>query len=278
MKKNRAVKGTDKKFEKKTVGIVEIITGDKVAKLTLQGNKEFKSTGNSVLKVKLSDLPSRPKIPANMKTPLALRVRMNEDDTAPEEFGPVDGEFSMKAVRFGYRAEEDDDPMPKEKEGKYGEYKDFFVVYKFLSGAFKGNESAYYLPYSFQESEEVEGTTSFNFNPEYVKSGSRNDRFLKWGDVHNLWEKDIFWDDETILPELEDRVLEGDLTVLATFENGYINKIRLDTPNLDDLLDTEDVDDAFPPDEESDKEEVEEKPAPKKVRKPRKVEDEDDDL
>lgn len=292
-KKEMAIKGKTKTFEKKTVGIVQVITGDKVAKLTLLDDKKtFKSTGSKSIKVKFSELPDYPKLKPNNKKPVELRVRMNEDDTAVEAFGPVRGLHRAKLIDLGPR-KEGEDPIPFEKFFNKGEanensHLEFFAVYKITDGTFKGCESAFYLHYKFQEDEDEEGLTQFNFNPENPKA-TRGQQLLDWGYIHGggapgIWGEPIPWDDDTILPELLERIQDADVEVNLVFDKGYIQSIQpLEDgfSEADDDVDEDDldVDRDFPPDEEDEEdEEVEEKPAPKKVRKPRKAQDEDEEL
>src|SRR5574341_458552 len=61
MTREMAVKSKKTEYEKKTVGLVQVVTGEKVSKLTLtEPGKKFKNGTNSV-KVNLSDLPKVPK-------------------------------------------------------------------------------------------------------------------------------------------------------------------------------------------------------------------------
>lgn len=288
--KGVALKSKSNTYEKKTVGIVSVVTGDKVAKLTLlDDKKKFKSSGTNSVKVNLKDLPDHPKLRPNNKTPIELRVRMNDDDTEVESFSPVRGIHPAKLIDLGKRASEDADPMPYEKTYNAGQkeentHLEFWAVYRITDGNFKGCEATYYLHYKFEEDESEEGLTQFSFNTENPKA-TRGQQLLDWGYVHGggkpgIWGEPIPWDDDTILPELLERILDADITVNLVFDKGYIQSIQpIESGFAGNDEELEDVDEAFPVDEEE--EEVEEKPAPKKsaTRKPRrKVEEEEEDL
>lgn len=269
MKKEMAVKSNKVEFEKKTVGIVSVVTGDKVAKLTLVDGKKFKN-GQESVKVNLSDLPKAPRLKPNNTTPIELRVRMNDDDTEVEEFGPVRGTHPGKVVGMGYKESEEADPMPKlivKNKGESDEYSylQFFVVYEITQGVFKGTHSAFYMHYKFAQSDEDDTLTGFNFNTESMKA-TRGQQLLNWGYVHEVWGEPIPWDDDTVLPTLLERVLESDLEVNLVFDKGYIQTVQ---PMEDYGAAFGDVDDAYPP--------VEEKPK-KVIRKSKKTETVEDEL
>lgn len=297
MKKEFALKSKASTYEKKTVGVCSVVTGEKVAKLTLlDDKKKFKSTGTNSVKVKLSDLPAHPKLKPNNSKPIELRVRMNDTDTEVEAFGPVRGLHRAKLIDLGPKPDKDGDPTPFEKVFHAGEkdenrHLEFFAVYKITEGVFKGCEAAYYLHYKFEEDEEEEGLTSFSFNTENPKA-TRGQQLLDWGVIHGgggagIWGEPIPWDDDTILPELLERITDADIEVNLVFDKGYIQSIQpiddmgLEAEESDESVDEEelDVDRDFPKDE--DEKDIEEKPVKKlakPVRKPRKVEEDDEDL
>src|SRR5574341_928857 len=203
MTREMAVKSKKTEYEKKTVGLVQVVTGEKVSKLTLtEPGKKFKNGTNSV-KVNLSDLPKVPKLKSNNKTPIELRVRMNEDDTEVESFGPVRGLHKGKLIDLGKRDTEDADPIPYEKTFKKGEpeentHLEFFAIYQITEGMFKGVESAYYLHYKFEQDEDDPELTAFSFNTENPKA-TRGQQLLEWGYVHGkgapgIWGDPIPWD------------------------------------------------------------------------------------
>jgi len=273
MKKELAIKGKKTNFEKKTVGIVSVVTGDKVAKLTLlDDGKKFKSSGSNSVKVKLASLPKFPKIQSNNDKPIELRVRMNEDDTEVEAFGPVRGMHEAELIDLGPRQNKDSDPVPYKKWFHKGEpdesfHHEFFAVYRITKGFFKGCEAPYYLHYKFEEDEENEGMTQFSFNTENPRA-KRGQQLLEWGYIHGggqpgIWGEPISWDDETILPELLERC-EANLKVNLVFDKGYVQSIQpLD--DMGEVSDDElDVDRDFPKDDE--------------IRKPPVDEDDDDEL
>ena len=291
MSKELALKSKSNEYAKKTVGVVEIITGKNVAKLTMiDPNKKFKSTDSKEVKIKLSDFPDVPKIKPNNRTPMTFRVRMNEDDTAVEAINPARGMHPAKVVSLGPKDGEDADPVPQLKffnKGKSNEnsHLEFWAVYRITSGFYKGCEAAYYLHYKFEEDAADPGLTQFNFNTENPKA-TRGQQLLDWGYYHGggapgIWGEPIEWDDDTILPELQDRVLDADVEVNLIFDKGYIQSIQ----PLDDDGYVEDDDDEpdflKEPEEDDldeDEDDVEPEPAPKK-RKPRRkavVEDDDD--
>lgn len=284
-----AVKSKKTEYEKKTVGLVQVVTGEKVSKLTLtEPGKKFKNGTNSV-KVNLSDLPKVPKLKSNNKTPIELRVRMNEDDTEVESFGPVRGLHKGKLIDLGKRDTEDADPIPYEKTFKKGEpeentHLEFFAIYQITEGMFKGVESAYYLHYKFEQDEDDPELTAFSFNTENPKA-TRGQQLLEWGYVHGkgapgIWGDPIPWDDDTILPELLERITDNDVEVGLVFDKGYIKLIQ----PLDDYGNEKDVDDAFPPLDVEDapppaekKNGKTNKPARKIIRKSEPEDDSDDD-
>jgi hypothetical protein len=220
-------------FDKKLVGIVDVITGDKVAKFTLtEEGKKFKD-GSTSIKLNLADLPKRPALKANNKTPLQFRIRMNSDGDRVEAITPVRGYFRGRLIDLGKRPSEGADPAPYEKvwnEGtpKENRYMEFFAVYEITDGPYKGVQlPAYNLRYKFEESPEEEGFTRFDGDPNNPKA-TRLHQLVEWGEYHGeIWSQPIRWpDDGNILPELLDRVLENDLEVNLVIDKGYIQSIQ----------------------------------------------------
>lgn len=243
-------------YTKKLVGIVEVVTGEKVAKLTLvEDGKEF-ANGKTSITVNLKDLPKRPALAPNQKSPKQYRVRMNEDGDGVEALGPVRGMFKARAVDLGKRPDKDSDPAPYEKvwnEGKDNEnrHMEFFVVYEIIEGAFKTVQlPAYQLHYKFEEDPNEEGFTRFSGDPENPRA-TRLHQLVEWGQIHgNIWSEPIRWpDDGNILPELLERVLDADAEVNVVMDKGYIQGVQPvedyeavdpDAEAVDDLLDGED--------------------------------------
>lgn len=242
-------------FEKKLVGIVSVKTGDTKAKFTLlEDGKTFKN-GEKSLTVALEDLPTNPPLQHNDKSGTKqYRIRMNNDGDEVEALTPVVGVFDMKAVALGPRPNgEDSDPMPKERvfdEGgpKENRHFEFFCSYQIISGNYKGVVvPAYYLHYKFQEDEHNSGFAGFTFSLQN-KQATRGKQLADWGHLHGVWEvqgtevmgEPIRWDDETILPEIEERVLENDATVRGVFKNGYIVEL-LPSEELPDFVDEDEL-------------------------------------
>lgn len=254
--------GQKQGYEKKLVGIVNVITGESTAKFTLtEEGKQFKN-GTNVLKVKFDDLPKRPRLQPNDKSGRTqLRIRMNSEGTEVEALTPVVGVYDLELTDLGPRPEKDADPMPKEKvwnEGtaKENRYLEFFAVYQIESGNFKGvSLPAYNLHYKFEEDSSNPGFAAFTFSLSN-KQATRGRQLADWGDLHGVWSvvgedvegEPIVWDDDTILPELLERALEQP-KVRGVIKNGYITEILprdeepefLDEPeSLDDEIDIDD--------------------------------------
>lgn len=256
--------GQKQAFESKLVGIVSVITGESKAKFVLlEEDKKFKN-GTNTLTVSFDDLPDVPVLPRGDKSGKQYRIRMSSDGKEVEAIGPVNGLFEMELVDLGKRPEKDSDPMPyhvvryKDTPKEY-EYDEFFAVYQFASGMYKGMSApAYKLHYKFMEDENNPGYAGFSFNLSNKKA-TRGIQLAEWGHRHGVWElhgtevsgEPIAWDDETILPEILERALEHP-RVQAIFKDGYIQDILPSeaTPDfveqdVDDELD--EVDAAFPP-------------------------------
>jgi hypothetical protein len=232
-------------FAKKLVGIVEIVTGDKKAKLTLvEDGKKF-ANGTDTITVDLASLPKRPVIKPGEKTPRQYRVRMNPDGDGVEAITPVRGYFKARLVDLGKRENKDADPAPYEKvwnEGKDNEnrHMEFFAVYEIVEGAYRGVQlPAYQIHYKFEESPDEEGFTRFTGDPNNPKA-TRLHQLVEWGEYHgSIWSEPIRWpDDGNILPELLERVLDADTVVNLVMDKGYIQSIQ---PSEDDDEDFEAV-------------------------------------
>lgn len=261
--------GQKNSFETKLVGIASVITGESKAKFVLvEEGKQFKN-GTNTLTVSLDDLPDRPQLPRGDKSGKQYRIRMSSDGKEVEAIGPVNGLFEMELVDLGKRPEQDSDPMPyhvvryKDTPKQY-EYDEFFAVYKFYNGVYKGTAApAYKLHYKFQEDENNPGFAGFSFSLTN-KQATRGKQLAEWGHRHGVWEvqgtevsgEPIEWDDETILPEILERALEHP-RVQAIFKDGYIQDIlpSEDTPDFvktegdDELDDDAAVEKAFPKEE-----------------------------
>ena len=303
MNRNIALGTKKNEFAKKLVGIVDIVTGEKVAKLTLvEDGKKF-SNGETSIKVNLADFPKRPSIKPGMKEPKQYRIRMNTDGDVVEAITPVRGLHKARLVDLGKRAEKDADPAPYEKvwnEGQKNEnrHMEFFCVYEITDGAYRGVQlPAYQLHYKFEEDPQEEGFTRFSGDPDNPKA-TRLHQLVDWGQVHgNIWATPIRWtEDGNILPELLERVLAADVEVNLFLDKGYIQQVQ-PVENDDDDFEAVEVDeDAVAVDEmlDGDAEEVEPvevkstaakpskarvtpKPAPAS-KKASKVVDADDDL
>lgn len=228
----------ERSFEKKLVGIVDYVTGDTKAKFTLTEEGKSFNGGSKSIKVELADLPKVPKLQKNSKG--QIRVRMSSDGMEVEALTPVVGVFNLKMIDIGPRPEgEDSQPMPRLKtwnEGtpKENKYLEFFAVYEITEGKFKGVKlPAYNMHYKFEE--------DLPSNPGYTRfAGSFNStratrlfQLRDWGNFHGVWNvtpdgvegEPIEWDDDTILPELLDRVLENDIPVRGVMKNGYVQEL-----------------------------------------------------
>lgn len=218
-------------YAKKLVGVVEVTVGEKKAKFELvkEDGKEQKTFlgGKTTLVVPLEDLPAFPKLtPAYSGK--QLRIRMTTEGDEVEALTPVTGHYTAKLIGLGPSPEKDGDPTPVERvfgEGtpKESRHLEFFAVYKITRGAFKGVQMpGYYLHYKFEKDED--GTTRFAGNFENKKA-TRLFQLRDWGNVHDLWEEAIEWDDVTILPVLLERALDADKEVELTVKDGYIKDV-----------------------------------------------------
>lgn len=299
MAKNMALGSRPKEeYQRKLVGIVTIVTGKEMARLTLTEDGKTFSNGTDTLKVLLKDLPKHPRIAPDDKSGKEYRVRMNQDGDEVEAITPVRGHFQAKLVDLGPRPEKDADPAPFEKvfdEGgpKESRHFEFFAVYEITSGAFKGVQlPAYWMHYKFEEDPDNEGMTRFAGNFENKKA-SRLFQLRDWGNAHHLWEKEIPWDEDegNILPTLLERALENDVEVEVNLAGGYILKeggvLPTDGYNEEQFggADDVDVDEAYPPvEEKKSKTNGKKAPEPKKVapakpakKLPKKSSNDDDD-
>jgi hypothetical protein len=300
---------------KRFVGIVSVVTGEHKARLTFlpSSKKPDQKLPNGSLKmdVPLDELPDHPRIKPNDKSGKEYRVRLSADGKEVEAFTPVKGRFKAVAVQLGPRDGKDADPVPEEKQFKPEDepYLEFWASYKFTEGPFKGVETPVLrLHYKFMEDPTNEGFAAFKGDFNNTKA-TRLQQLKEWGIAHGIWKwkRDeeggyidcplIAWDDVTILPELERRVLKAGKEVYLTFDNGYPVRIDPldDNPYEDEDEDEEDAvvedDDDLDEDEKFEKDfpEPEPKPAPKKtkvvetkaaksVAKKVKPADDDDDL
>jgi len=264
----------ERTFEQKLVGIANYKSGETRIKFTLvqdgKTEKTFKG-GSTSITVNLADLPKKPKIGQNATG--TIRIRMSSDGTEVEALTPVTGVFNLRLVNLGKRDGEDAPPMPYLKtwnEGtpKENTYLEFFAVYEITEGKFKGVQlPAYKLHYKFEEDvPHNPGFTRFAGSFAY-KQATRLFQLRDWGALHGLWEvtgdgvegEPIEWDDETILPELEERALENDISVRGVMKDGYIKELL--------PLDEEDVEPYGEPDLDNVDEILEEEPEPVRTKK-----------
>lgn len=221
-------------YEKKLVGLVNVVTGKTRAKFTLTEEGKTFASGDRSITVNMDDLPTRPKLKPEVKEPKQYRIRMSSDGSEIESITPAIGHFHAKLIDLGKRDGEDADPVPFEKpnfKGSEETHLEFWAVYEIVDGAFKGVQlPAYYLHYKFEEDPENPGYTRFAGNFENKKA-TRLFQLYEWGKVHGCWtstpedDEPIEWDDVTILPELLERALENDRLVDLTIKDGYIREL-----------------------------------------------------
>jgi hypothetical protein len=72
------------------------------------------------------------------------------------------------------------------------------------------------------------------------KKATRLFQVRDWGLAHNLWNEDLPWDDDTILPTLLDRALDNDVEVEITLDKGYIILVQA-SENYEEPEDVEDI-------------------------------------
>lgn len=289
----RAIGSKENTFEKKTVGIVEVKLGEKLAKLTLLDGKKFKN-GETSVKLPIASLPKRPKVLDGKQ----YRVRMNEDEDGVEGFSPVTGVHPMKLYGLGKRGKDELEPKPYLQvwnKGKSDENSSiqFFANYEIVDGHFKGvKEQPFYLQYKLES--DGEGFTQWDTMD--VPQASQLHKLQEWGDTHGrLWDEPIEWDTEkfegvdtstieyynsthncefsNLLPVIEERALSADVIVNGVYEKGKLVAVQ----PIESYEESEDELDDVTKIEVKEPKKVNDKPAVKKVSK-KKVEDTDDDL
>lgn len=283
-----------KEFAKKWTGLVDVISGESVAKLTSRKqNKDGKPVSfpndEMTLKVKLADLPKEAKkvIKAEMDKPITVRVRLNEDGDAIETVTPARGVFTgCKLIGLG----------PKDKDGnwrplihkvfnegtaKENHHDEFIAIYEIQTGVFKGVElPGYYLHYKFMEipeGQEDEGMTKYSVAD--TPQAKQLHKLQQWAATQgNILDENIVWpDDGDIRNVMEERALDADVSVTLIFNDGYIDSVQPDVEYGDPEPETEEefelkfaevkevpLDDGV---EEVPAKEKESKPAKKKLKK-----------
>lgn len=292
---------TQEEFKKDWVGLVKVITGDKVSRFTSvetfrDGSVKLFDADQTSLDFKIADLPKLAQrvIKPNDKTGKTFRVRLSADQDEVKMVTPASGMFSAKLKYLG-PAKEGQDPQPFEKFFNKGEtsetsHLEFFASYEITEGVFKGAElPAYFLHYKFEgipEGEEDEGMTRFNTVD--TPQASQLHRLQDWASVHgDILDEPIVWpDDGNVLPTLEERALDSDREFNVIIEKGYIKSVQakenyeevdFSDPEVEaDLLD--EVDKAFPPSEEVKPMAIKSKVPTAKKSKKVVVEESDDDL
>ncbi len=232
---------TQEEFKKKWVGLVEVVSGEGVAKFTSvetlrDGTIKLFDDGEKAKKFSLKELPKIAQriIKPGMRDAKKFRVRLNQDGDEVEMVTPASGMFSAKLFYLG-PAKEGEDPHPFEKFFNKGEpnetsHLEFFASYQITDGVFKGAElPAYFLHYKFEgvsEGEEDEGFT--RFNTVNTPQASQLHRLQDWAEVHGgILEMPILWPmDGNILPELQERALDADHDVNVIIEKGYIKSVQ----------------------------------------------------
>jgi hypothetical protein len=249
-------------FAKRWVGVVEVKTGDSVAKFTAvetfkDGKRKLFPGDVESLKFKIAELPKAAQrvIKPGMDTSKRFRVRLSEDADEVETVTPVSGVFRARAVGLGPKTQDGEYRLIHKvyKEGTKDEnrHEEFLAIYEITEGVFRGVElPGFYLHYKFEEDPENEGLTQFN--TANTPQAKQLHKLISWAEVHgDILEADVRWlseEDGTILGELEERILENDREVNLVFENGWIQTVQA----VEDYEESEDDDE-------------EEKPAPKKT-------------
>lgn len=272
------MKAKKQEFTRPWVGIVKIVTGDKMAKLVSQdtirdGDKtkpKLFANNSDEVKIALADFPKAAQrvVKPGMKEGKSFRVRLNADCDEVENVTPVTGSFRAKAKSLGPKNKDGDysliDKVFNEGKDDENSHQEFFCLYEFSDGPFRGVEATpYYLHYKFEEvpeGDEDEGMTQFNTAD--TPQAKQLHRLQDWAHVHgDILDEPIRWpEDGIILETLEERVLDSDRDVVLVIDKGYITAVQPFEDYGDDEDDDPDgVDEAFPPDEE-----VEEVPAKSK--------------
>lgn len=207
-------------FEKKMVGIVNYKTGKNRVKFTLIEEGKTFNGGLKSITLNMEDLPARPRLKPESEG--KIRVRMSSDGSEVEALTPVSGIFNLELVSLGKQDGEDAPPMPypvvwHKGTERENEYLEFFAVYKIIEGMYKGVAlPAYKMHYKFEEDLPAHpGYTRFAGNFDNKKA-TRLFQLRDWGHVHGVWKVEgssvtgepIEWDDDTILPEIQERALE----------------------------------------------------------------------
>lgn len=223
-------------FEKKMVGIVNYKTGKNRVKFTLVEEGKTFNGGLKSITLNMEDLPARPRLKPESEG--KIRVRMSSDGSEVEALTPVSGIFNLELVSLGKRDGEDADPMPypvvwNEGTERENRYLEFFAVYEISEGMYKGVViPAYKMHYKFEE--------DLPAHPDYTrfagnfdnKKATRLFQLRDWGDVHGVWTVEggsvtgepIAWDDETILPEIQERALEQPYA-RGVIKDGYLKEV-----------------------------------------------------
>lgn len=258
-------------FERDWVGVVEVITGEKMVKLTsIDTNKEGKlktfPDGNTSIKLNLSDFPKPALrvIKPNMKDSKKFRVRLSADGTEVKTVTPVNGVFRGHLVGLGPKTQDGSYKLIEKTYNKGQEnensHLEFIAIYEITEGVFKGVElPGFYLHYKFEEipeGEEDEGFTRFDTVD--TPQASQLHKLQQWAEVQgDILDEPIRWpDDGIILETLEDRAIEADREVDIIFEKGYIKTVQPvedyesgDEPEDESDEEVDEVDVVFPPTE-----------------------------
>ena len=122
-------------------------------------------------------------------------------------------------------ANEDDVPVPIEKEGKYGPYLAFIALLN-LGGEYKGMVQPFFLYYKFSE---------YDGNLVIKGSGRSTDMLQSFLEACGVWDQDIPFSDN-VLPTLQKMILVENKVFGLTIKDGWVDSIM----ELPDQVEPED--------------------------------------
>lgn len=266
MSAKNALKANKSESKKRVSGIATIKTGKDKARITFQDDNTQFDNGKNVKTFALDDLPRVPKL--NPESEDDYFVVLNSDGDEVEVISPVEGVFQAQCVDLS-RPNEDDDPAPFEvtpkKEG-WASYLAFLAFFEITNGTFKKIKIPYFLHYKFSESKEDEGFAAWMGDPENRKA-TRLHQLIEFCEKLDLVSDAIEWpEDGNILPELLNRILKNKKIVKIVVKNGYIDSLMTAHPINDE------------PNEEVEDDGLESDSKEQKVKTPKNVDEEDEEL
>lgn len=236
----------DGEGNKRTIGAAQVTEIDGKVKITYLTKDDWKKKDGSKIEVtfpdgKVSKIFDMDKVPVPLVPGFdEILVVTADEENGVTQFSPYEGQFKCQFVEFSRPNGENTPPIWKESEpkswtdkktGKTKTYTslDFRAYYKISTNKFfKDVVLVHFLRYMFLKNE-ANGKAAVSFeltSPSRAKQSSHGQKLLDCMIAGGAFDSEIDWpEDGNILPELERRLQQKNVTVMITVKDGWISDI-----------------------------------------------------